>query len=220
MIFLYKTLIIQGTTSDAGKTTLVAALCRLLAHQGFKAVPFKPQNMALNRAVTVDGGEIGRGQALQAFATGLPPHTDMNSILLKPSSDVGAQVIVHGQVRADMNARDYHQYKILPWGRSWNRINACIRSTKQSFWRGRAAWRILIVGEVAHIFGTLDCILEIERARVLGFVINRFRGDISLLQGGLDWLEQRTGKPVFGSIAVFAWVDAGCGRSDSIRATR
>ena len=109
MNFPYKTLMIQGTTSDAGKTTLVAALCRLLARQGVKVVPFKPQNMALNSAVTVDGGEIGRGQALQAMAAGLQAHTDMNPILLKPSSDIGAQVIVHGQVRADMNARDYHQ---------------------------------------------------------------------------------------------------------------
>src|ERR1700750_422198 len=104
---------VQGTTSDAGKSTVVAALCRLLHRQGIKVVPFKPQNMALNSAVTSDGGEIGRAQGLQAQAAGIAPHTDMNPVLLKPSSDTGAQVIVHGKVRADMHARDYHRYKTV-----------------------------------------------------------------------------------------------------------
>jgi adenosylcobyric acid synthase len=107
------TLMIQGTTSDAGKSTLVAGLCRLLHRQGVRVVPFKPQNMALNSAVTIDGGEIGRAQAVQAEAAGLEPHTDMNPVLLKPSSDTRAQVIVHGRVRADMEAGDYHRYKTI-----------------------------------------------------------------------------------------------------------
>jgi adenosylcobyric acid synthase len=102
---------VQGTTSDAGKSTLVAGLARLLARRGVRVAPFKPQNMALNSAVTVDGGEIGRAQALQAMAAGLAPHTDMNPVLLKPSSDTGAQVIIHGRAVANLSARAYHDYK-------------------------------------------------------------------------------------------------------------
>ena len=105
------TLMIQGTTSDAGKTTVVAALCRWLARQGVSVAPFKPQNMALNSAVTVDGGEIGRSTALQALACGLAPHSDMNPVLLKPQSDCGAQVILRGKVHGNMDALDYHAYK-------------------------------------------------------------------------------------------------------------
>jgi adenosylcobyric acid synthase len=214
---------IQGTTSDAGKTTLVAALCRLLARRGVKVVPFKPQNMANNSAVTVDGGEIGRGQALQALAAGLQPHSDMNPILLKPSSDIGAQVVVHGQVRADMNARDYHQYKttamqavlasyqrlagqydaiIVEGAGSPAEINLRARDIANMGFAEAVDCAVILVADIdrggvfAHIVGTLDCLSASERARVIGFVINRFRGDIGLLQGGLDWLEQRTGKPV------------------------
>ena len=105
------TLMIQGCTSDAGKSVIVAGLCRLL-HQSDKSVaPFKPQNMALNSAVTDNGGEIGRAQAVQAQACGLPPHTDMNPILLKPSSDTGAQIIVHGHAVTAMEAKGFHEYK-------------------------------------------------------------------------------------------------------------
>ena len=105
------TLMVQGTTSDAGKSILVAGLCRLLARRQVRVAPFKPQNMALNSAVTADGGEIGRAQALQAQACFLEPHTDMNPVLLKPSSDTGAQVIIHGTAISSMDAVAYHDYK-------------------------------------------------------------------------------------------------------------
>ncbi|QNB07776.1 cobyric acid synthase [Herbaspirillum frisingense] len=221
--FPFHTLMIQGTTSDAGKSTLAAALCRLLKKDGIAVAPFKPQNMALNSAVTADGGEIGRAQALQAQAAGIAPHTDMNPVLLKPSSDTGAQVIVHGKVRADMNARDYHRYKteamqavlqsyarlrahyacvIVEGAGSPAEINLRARDIANMGFAEAVDCPVIIVADIdrggvfAHLTGTLDCLSERERERVVGFVINRFRGDISLLQGGLDWLERRTGKPV------------------------
>lgn len=223
MEFPYRTLMVQGTTSDAGKSTVVAALCRLLAREGVRVVPFKPQNMALNSAVTSDGGEIGRAQALQARAAGLEPHTDMNPVLLKPSSDTGAQVIIHGQVRADMNARDYHQYKTIAMGAvleshqrllaqyevvlvegagSPAEINLRERDIANMGFAEAVDCPVILVADIdrggvfAHFIGTLACLSESERARIIGFVVNRFRGDISLLQPGLDWLEQQTGKPV------------------------
>jgi adenosylcobyric acid synthase len=223
MNFPYRTLMVQGTTSDAGKSTVVAALCRLLKREDVAVVPFKPQNMALNSAVTSDGGEIGRAQALQAQAAGLAPHTDMNPVLLKPSSDTGAQVIIHGQVRADMNARDYHQYKTAAMGAvleshrrlldgyevvmvegagSPAEINLRERDIANMGFAEAVDCPVVLVADIdrggvfAHFVGTLACLSESERARIIGFVINRFRGDISLLEPGLEWLEQQTGKPV------------------------
>jgi adenosylcobyric acid synthase len=221
--FPFTTLMVQGTTSDAGKSTVVSALCRLLARQGIRVAPFKPQNMALNSAVTEDGGEIGRAQALQAQAAGLVPHTDMNPVLLKPSSDTGAQVIIHGKVRADMNARDYHQYKttameavlashrrlsaqydtvLVEGAGSPAEINLRERDIANMGFAEAVDCPVILVADIdrggvfAHIVGTLACLSESERQRVIGFVINRFRGDISLLEPGLQWLEQQTGKPV------------------------
>ncbi|MET0321334.1 MAG: cobyric acid synthase [Duganella sp.] len=223
MTFPYSTLMVQGTTSDAGKSTVVAALCRLLKRQGVRVVPFKPQNMALNSAVTADGGEIGRAQALQAIAAGVPPHTDMNPVLLKPSSDIGAQVIIHGQVRAEMNARDYHRYKtvameavlesharllaqydcvMVEGAGSPAEINLRARDIANMGFAEKVDCPVILVADIdrggvfAHLVGTLSCLSESERARTIGFVINRFRGDIKLLEPGLAWLEQQTGKPV------------------------
>ena len=217
------TLMVQGTTSDAGKSTVVAALCRLLHRQGVRVVPFKPQNMALNSAVTIDGGEIGRAQALQALAAGLPPHTDMNPVLLKPSSDTGAQVIIHGKVRADMQARDYHQYKtvamdavlasyerlqrdyeaiIVEGAGSPAEVNLRDRDIANMGFAEAVDCPVILVADIdrggvfAHFLGTLACLSASEQNRIVGFVINRFRGDVSLLTPGLTWLEEKTGKPV------------------------
>ncbi len=222
-----KTLMVQGTTSDAGKSTLVAALCRILYRRGVRVAPFKPQNMALNSAVTVDGGEIGRAQAVQAFACGLQPHTDMNPVLLKPNTATGCQVIIHGQVVCNLEAVGYHAYKPTAMRAvlaSWQRLQSnyeCIvvegagspaeinlrenDIANMGFAEAVDCPVILIAdidrgGVFAHIVGTLALLSESERARVIGFVINRFRGDIALLQSGLDWLEQETGKPVLGVI--------------------
>jgi len=223
MSFPYSTLMVQGTTSDAGKSTIVAALCRLLKRRGVHVAPFKPQNMALNSAVTADGGEIGRAQALQAIAAGVAPHTDMNPVLLKPSSDIGAQVVIHGKVRAEMNARDYHQYKtiamqavleshqrllaqydtvVVEGAGSPAEINLRDRDIANMGFAEKVDCPVILVADIdrggvfAHIVGTLSCLSESERARTIGFVINRFRGDIKLLEPGLEWLEQQTGKPV------------------------
>ncbi len=218
-------LMVQGTTSDAGKTTLVAALCRILKRRGVRVAPFKPQNMALNSAVTVDGGEIGRAQALQALACGLEAHTDFNPILLKPTTDKKAQVIIHGQVALDLNARDYHEYKPRAMAAvlaSWERLTAayeCVvvegagspaeinlrdRDIANMGFAEAVDCPVIIIADIdrggvfAHLVGTLDLLSPSEQNRVVGFVINRFRGDISLLESGLTLLEERTGKPVLG----------------------
>ncbi|SCZ62614.1 MULTISPECIES: cobyric acid synthase [Pseudomonas] len=219
------TLMVQGTTSDAGKSTLVTALCRWLRRQGVSVVPFKPQNMALNSAVTADGGEIGRAQAVQAQAANLAPHTDMNPVLLKPNSDTGSQVIIHGRAVTSMSAVAYHDYKAI-----------AMQAVLASHERLKSAYQVVMVegagspaeinlragdianmgfaeavdcpvlliadinrgGVFAHLVGTLELLSPSEQARVKGFIINRFRGDLALLQPGLDWLEARTGKPVIG----------------------
>lgn len=220
-----RTIMIQGTTSDAGKSTLVAGLCRILKNRGEKVVPFKPQNMALNSAVTIDGGEIGRAQAVQALAAGLEPHTDMNPVLLKPNSDTGAQVIVHGHAVKNLSAVDYHDYKttamtavlesyqrlkeqydwiIVEGAGSPAEINLRDRDIANMGFAEEVDCPVIIVGDInrggvfAHLTGTLDLLSESEQQRTLGFIINCFRGDISLLQPGLDWLEERTHKKVFG----------------------
>ncbi|VXC44942.1 Cobyric acid synthase [Pseudomonas sp. 8AS] len=219
------TLMVQGTTSDAGKSTLVTALCRWLKRQGIAVVPFKPQNMALNSAVTADGGEIGRAQAVQAQAAGLAPHTDMNPVLLKPNSDTGAQVIIHGRAIGNMHAVAYHDYKqtaraavlashqrlsaqypvvMVEGAGSPAEINLRAGDIANMGFAEAVDCPVILIADIdkggvfAHLVGTLELLSPSEQARVQGFVINRFRGDLSLLQPGLDWLEQRTGKPVLG----------------------
>ncbi|MGQ2965466.1 cobyric acid synthase [Methylophilus sp.] len=216
---------VQGTTSDAGKSTLVAGLCRVLYRSGVAVAPFKPQNMALNAAVTEDGGEIGRAQAVQAMACGLQPHTDMNPVLLKPNSDTGCQVIIHGQVRGNQEASTYHEYKkvamqavlqsyrrleqqydcvVVEGAGSPAEINLRANDIANMGFAEAVDCPVILVADIdkggvfAHLVGTLALLSDSEQARVAGFVINKFRGDIALLQPGLDWLEQRTGKPVLG----------------------
>lgn len=218
-------LMIQGCTSDAGKSTLVAGLCRLLHRQGQSLAPFKPQNMALSAAVTVDGGEIGRAQALQALACGLPPHSDMNPVLLKPTSDQRAQVIIQGKSIGHLDALNYQHYKATAKEavlQSWQRlqtqyplllvegagspaeINLRAGDIANMGFAEAADIPVILIADIdrggvfAHIIGTLACLSDTEQARIKGFVINRFRGDLSLLQGGLDWLQEKTGKPVLG----------------------
>ncbi|MDI1363134.1 cobyric acid synthase [Methylotenera sp.] len=220
-----KTLMIQGTTSDAGKSTLVAGLCRVLYRKGVKVAPFKPQNMALNSAVTVDGGEIGRAQAVQAQACGLMPHTDMNPVLLKPNSDTGCQVIIQGKVVCNLEATGYHAYKptamravldsyarlskqyeaiVVEGAGSPAEINLREGDIANMGFAEAVDCPVILIADIdrggvfAHIVGTLALLSASERARIVGFVINRFRGDIALLQSGLDWLETETGKPVIG----------------------
>ncbi|MGX5174797.1 cobyric acid synthase [Aliikangiella sp. IMCC44653] len=218
-------LMIQGTTSDAGKSICVAGLCRLLKRQGVSVAPFKPQNMALNSAVTASGGEIGRAQALQAIACGLEPSTDFNPVLLKPSSDMRSQVIIHGQSVSDLEARSFGDIKQLAF-----------HSVLESYARLQQQYDVILVegagspaeinlrkndianmgfaeavncpvaliadinrgGVFAHLTGTLNLLSKTEQQRVKGLIINQFRGHLNLLQSGLNWLEQNTQKPVLG----------------------
>ena len=218
-------LMIQGTTSDAGKSTLVAALCRWLARRGVDVAPFKPQNMALNSAVTEDGGEIGRSTALQALACGIPPHSDMNPVLLKPHSDRGAQVVLRGQVAGAMEASDYHAYKaeartsvlaawealaarhevlIVEGAGSPAEVNLRANDIANMGFAEAVGCPVLLVADIdrggvfAQLLGTMEILAASERERIRGFIINRFRGDQALLDPGLAWLRQRTGRPVLG----------------------
>lgn len=218
-----KTLMIQGTTSDAGKTTLVAGLCRLFARAGYSVAPFKPQNMALNSAVTPEGGEIGRSQALQALACGIEPHVDMNPLLLKPNSDTGAQVIVQGRAIQNLEAVEFHRFKPLAMKAVLDSHRRLCQQYELLMVEGAGSpaeinlrkgdianmgfaeavdCPVILVADIdrggvfAHLVGTLELLSASERQRVVGFVINRFRGDMKLLEDGLDWLEAKTDKPV------------------------
>jgi len=220
-------LMVQGCTSDAGKSIMVAALGRILARKKVSVAPFKSQNMALNSAVTKEGGEIGRAQAVQAEACYLDASVDMNPVLLKPNSDVGAQVIINGHAIGNMDARTYHEYKPELLGRVVN----CYQSLRSKYnvvivegagspaeinlrehdianmgFAEAVDCPVIIVADIdrggvfAHLYGTYELLSPSEQQRVKGFVINRFRGDVSLLTSGLDWLEEKTGVPVLGVI--------------------
>tara|TARA_B110000037_G_scaffold120731_1_gene137942 strand:- start:4381 stop:5925 length:1545 start_codon:yes stop_codon:yes gene_type:complete len=225
-----RTLMVQGTTSDAGKSILVTALCRILARRGIKVAPFKSQNMALNSAVTADGGEIGRAQAVQAEACFLAPDIRMNPILLKPNSDLGSQVILRGKAIGNMKAVEYHQHKpkllqdvvcahqellqdfdlvMVEGAGSPAEINLREHDLANMGFAEAVDCPVIIVADIdrggvfAHLYGTFELLSPSEKARTRGFIINRFRGDKTLLQGGLDWLEEHTGKPV---LAVLPYI--------------
>lgn len=230
-------LLVAGTTSDAGKSTVVAGLCRLLARKGIRVAPFKAQNMSNNSAVTVEGGEIGRAQAMQARAAGLEPSVRFNPVLLKPGGDRTSQLVVMGQVVGTVAAGDYFHHRdmlakvvndqldslrsefdvvICEGAGSPAEIN--LRATDlANMGLARAAnLPVLVVGDVdrggvlAHFFGTV-AVLEPEDQRLIaGFVVNKFRGDPALLAPGLDQLERLSGRPTYGVIPYDdgLWLDA------------
>ncbi|MDR6554555.1 cobyric acid synthase [Paenibacillus qinlingensis] len=221
-------LMIQGTASDVGKSILTAALCRIFVQDGWLTAPFKSQNMSLNSYITFDGKEIGRAQGVQADACRIVATTDMNPILLKPKQDMVAQVIVHGKPYADLDARTYresylpraeaivkdalvrlrsgHDIVVLEGAGSPAEVNLKDRDIVNMRLAGWADSPVVLVADIdrggvfASIVGTLEILTPEERNRVKGFIINKFRGDVSLLKPGLDWLEERTGKPVLGVI--------------------
>lgn len=216
---------IQGTMSNAGKSFVVAGLCRVFRQDGYRVAPFKSQNMALNSFVTKEGLEMGRAQVMQAEAAGIEPSADMNPILLKPTSDVGSQVIVNGKARGNMDARAYFDYKkeLVPdiraaFSRLSERADIIVVegagspaeiNLKENDIVNMGLARILgapvlLVGDIdpggvfAQLVGTVDLLEPEERARIKGFVINKFRGDPSLLTPGIDMLTERTGIPTLG----------------------
>lgn len=224
------TLMVQGATSDAGKSILVTALCRILARHSISVAPFKPQNMALNSAVTAEGGEIGRAQAVQADACYLPASILMNPVLLKPNSDLGAQVIVNGKAIGNMQAKEYHHYKpellttvvdahrqlqqaysvvMVEGAGSPAEINLRAHDIANMGFAQAIDCPVIIVADIdrggvfAHLYGTYALLSDTEKQRVKGFVINRFRGDVSLLDSGLQWLEEKTGVP---TLAVIPYI--------------
>jgi len=221
-----RTIMLQGTASDVGKSIVTTALCRILKQDGWKVAPYKSQNMALNSYVTMDGKEIGRAQGVQAEACEIPATTDMNPILIKPMKEMNAQIVVHGKPYTQLSARDYRS-EFLPFAKTTvvdalERLRAEYEvvviegagspaeiNLKQNdiVNMNLAQWAeapVLLVADIdrggvfASLVGTLELLEPHERERVKGFIINKFRGDLSLLQPGLDWLEERTGIPVVG----------------------
>jgi adenosylcobyric acid synthase len=227
-----KAIMVVGTTSHAGKSLVATALCRILSRRGWRVSPFKGQNMALNAYVTPNGGEIGHAQAVQAWAAGVMPCVEMNPILLKPQGDMTSQVILMGRAVGQVSASDYYeQYFAKGWqaieeslrrlGNEFDLIvcegagsPAEINLKHRDLTNMRVAMHlnaptILVVdidrgGAFAHVVGTLELLEPEERALIKGVVINKFRGQRSLLEPGIKWLEERTGIPVIG---VIPWME-------------
>jgi adenosylcobyric acid synthase len=239
-----RALFIGGTGSDVGKSVITAGLCRLFKRRGYQVAPFKAQNMALNSAVTPEGGEIGRAQALQAAACGLDAHTDMNPILLKPNSATGSQVIALGKALGNMSVSEYHRYKpqafaaveaafarlqaqyelvVLEGAGSIAEINLKDHDIVNLRAAQMAAAPVLLVADIdrggvfAAIIGTIELLTPPERASVAGIIINRFRGDASLLTPGIVAIQERTGIPVLG---VIPWIKLELPEEDSVALSR
>lgn len=223
-----KSIMVVGTTSHAGKSLITTAICRILSRRGLQVAPFKGQNMALNAYVTASGGEIGYAQAVQAWAAGIVPRVEMNPILLKPQGDMTSQIILKGKAIGTVSATDYYeQYFELGWqtikecleclstdyevlvcegAGSPAEINLKHRDlTNMRVAKHLNAPTLLVVdidrgGSFAHVVGTLELLDPDERALIKGVVINKFRGQRSILEPGIKWLEARTGIPVVGVI--------------------
>src|ERR1700754_4763782 len=229
--------LVAGTTSDAGKSALVAGVCRWLHRRGVAVAPFKAQNMSNNSVVTTDGGEIGRAQAMQAHASGLAPSVPFNPVLLKPGSDRSAQVVVRGRVDGTVSARSYQERKaalldvvsaelaglrerfdvvVCEGAGSPAEINLRESDIANMGLAQAADLPVVVVGDIdrggvlAHLFGTLAVLDAPDQARIAGFVINKFRGDPALLAPGLDTLAELTGRPTYGVLPweERLWLDA------------
>ena len=222
-----KSIMIQGTMSNAGKSLLCAGLCRIFKQDGYRVAPFKSQNMALNSFITADGGEMGRAQVVQAEAAGIPPDVRMNPILLKPTTDVGSQVIVNGKVLGNIRAKDYYKRKmefvpdimeayrsleeefdviVLEGAGSPAEINLKQDDIVNMGMAKMADAPVLLVGDIdrggvfAQLYGTVALLEPDERARIKGTIVNKFRGDVSILEPGIKQLEDLCGVPVAGVV--------------------
>ena len=226
-----RAVMIGGTGSDVGKSVITAGICRILKNRGLQVAPFKSQNMALNSAVTPEGGEIGRAQAVQAAACGIAPHTDMNPILLKPTTDLGSQVIVNGVVVGNMKVGEYNSYKpvafekaresfarladnhdfiVIEGAGSIAEINLKAHDIANLKVAKMAGCPVILVADIdrggvfAQIVGTMELLEPDERAMISGIIINKFRGDATLLASGISLIEQRCGVPVLGVVPCFS----------------
>ena len=233
-------IMVQGTASDVGKSMLVAGLCRIFAQDGHRTAPFKSQNMALNSGITPDGKEMGRAQIFQAEAAGIAPDVRMNPVLLKPTSDCKAQVVLMGKVATNMDAVTYHNYKpqlkaqirevyqslasehdvmVLEGAGSPAEINLRDRDIVNMGMAEMAQCPVVLVADIdrggvfASIYGTLALLHDHERARVKGVIINKFRGDVALLYSGIEQIEALTGVPVLG---VMPWLEVDLEDEDGV----
>ncbi len=236
-----RTLMIQGTASSVGKSIIVTALCRIFRQDGFRVAPFKAQNMALNSYVTADGGEIGRSQVVQAEAAGIEPGVDMNPVLLKPEADSQCQIVLLGKVAKTITASAYYQHTprlleiiegalarlrssydivVIEGAGSPAEINLREKEIANMRIARMARAPVLLAGDIdrggvfASLTGTLELLEEEEQNHIKGFIINKFRGDVTLLRPGLDFLEKRTNRPVLGVIPY--WRDINIAQEDSV----